>query len=514
MKAWFAVLIGLVCALAVTVTAENVIILTESNFDSIVNEAEFVLVEFFAPWCGHCKRLAPEYEQAATTLKDSGSDIKLASVDCTENEALAGRFGIQGYPTLKIFRRGTPFEYNGPREAAGIVSYLEKQAGPSSKPLKTASEVDAFIAKSQQDVGFVAFSENDADLAIFRSVANNLRDDFIFGEVSDADLIAKYNHKGVVAYKKYDDKEAEFKGTLAFENLKDWVNAQALALAGEITNANKKRYDATGLPLVGVYFDVDHEKNIKRTSYYLRRIEQAAKDFAGKVLFGISHNSLLSSPELKGKGPETVILTDKSQKVYKYPVDSAFSVAGLKSWVQDFIDNKLKPSIKSEPIPEPSTSGATVVVGENFDEVVLDNDKDVLIDFYAPWCGHCKTLAPEWDKLADELRGVDSIRIVKIDATANDWPKDKFAVQGYPSIFFKNGKGQIQKYESGRSVADFVRFLETNASTKFESPSAGGAAAAGEDKKEKKKEKKKDKKKEKKEKKKDKKDKKHDKDEL
>jgi protein disulfide-isomerase-like protein len=77
-----------------------------------------------APWCGHCKALAPEYEKAATSLKNAS--IKLAKVDCTSESDLCGEHGIQGYPTLKVFRSGTPTEYSGPRKSDGIISYMKK----------------------------------------------------------------------------------------------------------------------------------------------------------------------------------------------------------------------------------------------------------------------------------------------------------------------------------------------------------------------------------------------------
>jgi len=71
----------------------------------------FIFVD--APWCGHCKALEPEYAEAAKQLAESGSAVKLGKVDATVEESLAANFNIEGYPTMKFFKNGTPFEYKG-----------------------------------------------------------------------------------------------------------------------------------------------------------------------------------------------------------------------------------------------------------------------------------------------------------------------------------------------------------------------------------------------------------------
>lgn len=113
--------VGAVALASASDAASDVHDLKKDTFADFVKSHDLVLAEFFAPWCGHCKALAPEYEDAATQLKEK--DIHLAKVDCTEEADLCKEYGVEGYPTLKVFRGPDNISsYSGARKAPAYVS--------------------------------------------------------------------------------------------------------------------------------------------------------------------------------------------------------------------------------------------------------------------------------------------------------------------------------------------------------------------------------------------------------
>ncbi|KAF3445371.1 hypothetical protein FNV43_RR10547 [Rhamnella rubrinervis] len=126
----------------------KVLELDESNFDSAISAFDYVLVDFYAPWCGHCKRLSPQLDAAAPVLAALKQPIVIAKVNAEKFSHLAEKYEVNGYPTIKLFMHGVPIDYNGPKKADLLVRYLKKFVAPDVSVLDSDSAIRNFVEEA------------------------------------------------------------------------------------------------------------------------------------------------------------------------------------------------------------------------------------------------------------------------------------------------------------------------------------------------------------------------------
>ncbi|XP_016483820.1 protein disulfide-isomerase-like [Nicotiana tabacum] len=474
--AWRSILVVVSVVFAVCVAVEeeeHVLTLDHTNFTDVVSNHNFIVVEFYAPWCGHCQKLAPEYEKAASVLSSHDPPIVLAKIDASDeaNRGLATQYQLKGFPTIKIFRDGGKNiqEYNGPREADGIVTYIKKQSGPASPEIKSKEDAANVIDEKKIIVVGIFQELSGEKFENYTTLAEKLRADYDFAHTLDAKLLPRgepVDKPTLRLLKPFDEFFVDFED---FE-----------------VEVMEKLIAESSIPIV-TYFDKDPENSIYVSKFFngigakamlfvnfsteLDTFQSKYKDVA--VLYkenGLKGLSFLLGDVEAGEGafnyfglkpeqaPLIIIMENDGQKYLKAHVEPD----ALASWLKDYKDGKLKPYVKSQPIPEVNDEPVKVVVRDTLEKMVLNSGKNVLLEFYAPWCGHCKALAPILDEVAVSFENDPNVLIAKLDATANDIRTNEFDVKGFPTLYFKSASGKLSQYNGERTKEAIIEFIQQN----------------------------------------------------
>ena len=343
---------------------------------------------------------------------------------CTVEQELCEKQGVQGYPTIKVFRgleNASP--YSGQRKSDAIVSYMVKQSLPAVSLLDKASH-DEFT-KADKVVLVAYFGADDAESnATYSQVAESLRDSYLFGATSDASLAkaAGVEVPALVLYKTFDEGKSVLDGKFEVEKIVNFAKTSATPLIGEVGPETYAGYMEAGIPLA--YIFVDNESDKEKFS---KMVKPLAEKFKGKINFATidaaAFGAHAQNLNLKQEWPAFAIQeTSKNQK-YPFDQETELTEKALAKFVEDFSEGRISPSIKSEPTPETQDGPVYTIVANNYEEIVNDDEKDVLVEYYAPWCGHCKNLAPKYEELGklyfDNKDYAGKVVIAKVDATVS-----------------------------------------------------------------------------------------------
>jgi protein disulfide-isomerase-like protein len=163
-------------ASASSTSSAAVVRLTDADFHGggLTNTA-FALVEFFAPWCGHCKKLEPEFAAAAQELSTYEPRVLFAAVDATIEKIESSRQGVRGFPTLKWYVHGVATDYTGERTSRSLVKWIKRKTGLPAEEVATTEAFAAFVLKHRLCVvAFAGGPDPEADLSAYYAAARNL----------------------------------------------------------------------------------------------------------------------------------------------------------------------------------------------------------------------------------------------------------------------------------------------------------------------------------------------------
>lgn len=345
------------------------------EFETVLSKMDVALVKFYAPWCGHCKRLAPAFEEAASTLAQENSKARMVKVDATDstNRALSSKYGVSGFPTLKVFRFGDFEEdYEGGRDAGDLLDYLRSAAQEPAKPRPKEKRV-------------ISFNMQIAPKLLKHKVSRQL---MVFASKR---TLESYNAAIQAA--------GELLGP---EN--DGPNMLILTLNTEDSSLRPviNRFD---LPFggKGPFFRVADSSSAGGLQALRPRLEDQKHAALLKGSVGDSSSALVDLCKQFMKGE------------FRRVLRSANTVPG--------------PYLGDESVAEE-------IIGKQFESKVLDDtEHGSLVFFYMPGCGHCKKLKPEFEKVATYMP-IDhpNVNFFTIDGTQNE--VEQAEVSGYPTLYW------------------------------------------------------------------------------
>ncbi|GBG82288.1 hypothetical protein CBR_g34572 [Chara braunii] len=458
----------------------DVVHLTPADWQAARMQNKYILLLFYTDNGRASTAFRPYFAKAATALKEDGNAAVLAKMDFHDGGDIAAEFGVDQDPALVWFDHGTAREYTGSVTSEDIVQWVKKKSEAMLTTISTKEELTEFLGKYPAAVvGYFTEFKGDA-WNVFCEFAKE-DDTLTFGQTNNAEVAAAVNiiseAPAVVVIKHEDEKWVLFDGKFEYDDLYNFFLGNKMPLVSTYSAEIADKLFLSPIQRQVVLF-APREK----TGVYMPIFKEACKFLKGDVLCVYVDNDDEEAAHVL-----VYFETPKDEvKVFgyvgggagaKHSFDEDMTVEKLTAFAKNISDMRPPSShYTSQPVPEDNNGDVTEVVGQTFEEIVLDETKDVFLKAYAPWCQHCKDLVPTFNKLGAAFRDVPSVVIAKIDATANEHPR--LQTLGYPTLLFFKADQKSKTpvvFQGERSLENLIAFVRREASIPFTLPTDSDA---------------------------------------
>ncbi|KAL9667708.1 hypothetical protein QQ045_002072 [Rhodiola kirilowii] len=407
--------------------------------NQIIDQNEFVMVLGYAPWCDRSAETMPHFAEAAMSLKALGSSVIMAKIDAERYPKAASFLGIKGFPTLLLFVNGTSVPYTGGYSEEEIMIWVRKKTGFPVIRINSLSEAALFVNKHSM-FAFGLFEKFEGPAYGEFLNAATLNNDIQFAEVSDLEvakvLYPEFKGDGPSAglVKPEPERFTSYVGAFKTESILEFLDHHKLPLVNILTEANSARVYSNALKLqVFVFAETEEFEKL------LKPLQDIARKFLSKIMLVLVdiRQDNLAKPLLTLFGIEEsddiIVVSFKEGFLSKYLLEGQPTPNRIEEFCTKLNDGTLQPYFKSQPIPH-NEGNILTIVGNTFDELVLNNPKNVFLEVHTPWCIDCESTSKQTEKLAKHFKGLNSLVFARIDASANEHPKLK--VDNFPTLLF------------------------------------------------------------------------------
>ena len=458
----------------ITICSENyliekdVLLLDEENFGFAIHEYKYILTLFYSPDDPNCQEIIPIFEKTASLLKKD--NYVSAKIDYDKSPQIVRHFKIETFPSIVLIRKTVPIDYEGEKKPEPIINWLKEKTKKEYTKITTKEKLEEF--KKQHDISFVYFGKNDKLNEI--NLAERKMDDMPMGICNSDELIKEYaesqdKKEYIILFTKFDEGK-HYLYDIKCDNIIDFFNLYFTPRVIEFAAQTSpvlfaKRFNSL------IIFSLKRAKHYEESKKVLDKIwpkvNKKLKLFVSDIEEGMSVK-LSEYCGIKEDGvPKAYIIEPISENPIKYRMEEEITEENLLKFVDNWENKKIKPFMKTEkePLPEDNDGDVFVVVGNSYKKEVLNNDKDVVLYFFAPWCEHCKEFYPKYEKLARKLKKKNpNLLMAKMDATENDI--EDFQITKYPTIKFYPGNAKNKPpihFSNRQSINDLLNLIKEKA---------------------------------------------------
>ncbi|KAJ6253787.1 protein disulfide isomerase [Anaeramoeba flamelloides] len=384
-----------------------------------------------------------------------------------EDREFAMELGLKALPSLVLFKDGKHVDSFNDGFAEELVrNWIAKHHLPTISKIENEEDLEDFKTKYSLVV-YAEFPENKKTNKMLKKIAKKKSfSNYVFTMKNGEESVLKL-------LRNKDSKEIVYDGEWKSDLIEEFLDINHIPFLQQLTRTNYEEYFEIERPIGFVFFNLEDEKNDDEEEINFselptnKLISEFEAEYTNKIWFAWSN-----AEDVKGFAekygletyPGIVIIDNKNNQYYRF--EEEWGKEGLEKFFKSFLEGKLEPSIRSQPIPEENDGPVKKVVRKNWDEIVNDPEKDVFVKVYAEWCGHCKQLAPVYEELAKKFAKVENLVIAEIDGANNDLGNGA-SVTGFPTLIFFPAKDKMNfvTYQGGRTLEDMAQYLKQTAKT-------------------------------------------------
>ncbi|CAD8073132.1 unnamed protein product [Paramecium sonneborni] len=436
----------------------DVLVLNDNNINAAIKRYDYLLVEFYASWCGHCKQFAPEYSQFATQVKEAGQPFIVAKLNGGDQEKQAmNRYKVSSFPTLILLIKGHAVPYNGDRSASGLMNFVTQALEDKLVRVDEIDEVYKFLSDNSLSLLYFVKDSQQPELQIY-SLASKIFPNLKFGYTTSAYARKLYDvdEGQIVLFRTFEERRKEFTDQITLQKLTDFLYENSTPSFEELDNksyTNIFNKNTPALILLWNQQSYDTKDALKLIAPNIKKRITVVSVFSENYMLNqVSGHLFINTPTFP-----SLYYYKTTNEVYK--LEGQITIENVMRFIHNANNGKIQRKQKSQPIPTQSTN-VLKVVGDTFDELVLNSKKNILVQFCQT--SNSKCYEPEFEDLAQELKNNENLVLAQIDLSYNDLDSVKF--ENYPGfkLYISKVTSNPINFDKEFSKENLLSFIQQN----------------------------------------------------